>query len=45
MTFAEVSKREVHKPIANGQLASLGVARCYPTATSERGRGWVGYLP
>ncbi len=22
-----------------------GVARCYPTATSERGRGWVGYLP
>ena len=23
----------------------LGVARCCPTATSERGRGWVGYLP
>ena len=22
-----------------------GVARCYPTATSERWRGWVGYLP
>ena len=21
------------------------MARCYPTATSERGRGWVGYLP
>ena len=36
---------EAHKSITHGQLATSGVARCYPTATSERGRGWVGYLP
>ncbi len=42
---AEVSKREVRKSIANSSSNTSGVARCYPTATSERGCGWVGYLP
>ena len=42
---AEVSKRKVRKPITNDKLATSGVARCCHEATSERGRGWVGYLP
>ena len=43
--YAEVSTLEVRKPIANSSSTTSGVARCCPTATSERGRGWVGYLP
>ena len=31
--------------ITNRQSVVLRVARCCHTATSERGRGWVGYLP
>ncbi len=42
---AEVSKRKVRKPITNDKLATSGVARCCHEATSERGRGWAGYLP
>ena len=45
ITFAEVSTLEVGKQVTNSSSTTSGVARCYPTATSERGRGWVGYLP
>ena len=44
-TSAEVNTFEVRKPIKNSSATTSGMARCYPTATSERGRGWVGYLP
>ena len=44
-TSAEVSTLEVGKQVTNSSSTTSGVARCYPTATSERGRGWVGYLP
>ena len=45
LRFAEVSGLKERKSTANCSLTVSGVARCYPTATSERGRGWVGYLP
>ena len=38
------SARRVKK-ITNSQSALLRVSRCCHTATSERGCGWVGYLP
>ena len=43
--LAEVHRLGVCKQVANSSSTTSGVARCYPTATSERGCGWVGYLP
>ena len=43
--YAEVNLLEVCKQVANSSSTTLGVAMCCHTATSERGRGWVGYLP
>ena len=43
--LAEVHRLGVYKQVANSSSTTSGVARCYPTATSERGYGWVGYLP
>ena len=45
ITSAEVNLREVCKQVTNSSFATFGVAMCCHTATSERGRGWVGYLP
>ena len=42
---AEVGMREDGKQVTNSSSTTSGVARCYPTATSERGHGWAGYLP
>ena len=39
-----VNARHASKPQTIRQLHS-GVARCCHEATSERGRGWAGYLP
>ena len=45
LRFAEVSGLKERKSTANCSLTVSGVARCCHEATSERGRGWVGYLP
>ena len=44
-TSAEVSELKERNSTANCSLTVSGVARCCHEATSERGRGWVGYLP
>ncbi len=45
LRFAEVSELKERNSTANCSLTVSGVARCCHEATSERGRGWVGYLP